>query len=197
MLVVIDNQDSFTYNLVDLLACNTHDSIRVVNVARVSVPHLKSLNPEAIVISPGPGRPEDYPILFEVIEQFEHIIPILGVCLGFQLIVQYYGGHIIHSYRPVHGHTTSLKHDGSGLFNNLPQDFSVMRYHSLMIDLDCLPHVLRVTAYNEENVAMAINHRELPIFGVQYHPESILSEFGAEQVKLFLARVGESHADPV
>ena len=152
---------------------------------------LETLQPSALVISPGPGRPSDYPILFQILERFEGKIPILGVCLGFQLIIEHYGGSIIPNTRPVHGHTTSITTTEEGIFKGLPKSFQVMRYHSLMADPTQIPHVLKVTAENAEHIVMGVQHRTYPVYGVQYHPESILSEYGHEQFRLFVQKAGE------
>lgn len=193
MIVMIDNHDSFTYNLIDILHVQTSEEIKVISVDELTKTMLKKLNPQAIIISPGPGSPSDYPILSKIISHFSYHIPILGVCLGFQLIVEHYGGNIMHSNKPVHGHTTTIKHTDEGIFNGIPQYFRVMRYHSLMADPQAIPHLLKITAINDEGIIMGIQHKQLPIYGVQYHPESILSEYGHEQLKLFLNEAGVQH----
>ncbi|PNZ68700.1 aminodeoxychorismate/anthranilate synthase component II [Staphylococcus croceilyticus] len=190
MIVVIDNKDSFTYNLIDYIKTETTLSLQVYEVDDVSMDKLSQLHIDAIVISPGPGKPSDYPILREVMQHYEGEIPILGVCLGFQFIFEYYGGRIIHGAKPIHGHTTRLKHSGTGIFKDLPQQFEVMRYHSLIANKTTLPSQLQITAHNEEGIPMAIEHSSLPIYAVQYHPESILSEYGHEQLRHFLSKVG-------
>ncbi|EGS39792.1 anthranilate synthase component II [Staphylococcus capitis] len=194
MIVMIDNHDSFTYNLIDYLKVQTTDEVKVISVNEVSITKLKKLSPKAIIISPGPGKPSDYPVLSTIISHYEQLMPILGVCLGFQLIVEYYGGRIIHSPKPIHGHTTTLRHTNEGIFKGLPQEFNVMRYHSLMVDPEYIPNTLKVTATNDENVIMAVQHQYLSIYGVQYHPESILSEYGHDQLKLFLNEAGVEYA---
>lgn len=194
MIVMIDNHDSFTYNLIDYLKVQTTDEVKVISVDEVSITKLKKLSPKAIIISPGPGKPSDYPVLSTIISHYDQLIPILGVCLGFQLIVEYYGGRIIHSLKPIHGHTTTLRHTNEGIFKGLPQEFNVMRYHSLMVDSEYIPNTLKVTATNDENVIMAVQHQYLSIYGVQYHPESILSEYGHDQLKLFLNEAGVEYA---
>ncbi|PTG30640.1 aminodeoxychorismate/anthranilate synthase component II [Staphylococcus capitis] len=194
MIVMIDNHDSFTYNLIDYLKVQTTDEVKVISVDEVSITKLKKLSPKAIIISPGPGKPSDYPVLSTIISHYDQLIPILGVCLGFQLIVEYYGGRIIHSPKPIHGHTTTLRHTNEGIFKGLPQEFNVMGYHSLMVDPEYIPNTLKVTATNNENVIMAVQHQYLSIYGVQYHPESILSEYGHDQLKLFLNEAGVEYA---
>lgn len=197
MIIVIDNKDSFTYNLVDYVENISKLPVKVIDVEEVVITELQLLKPEAIIISPGPGQPSDYPILGRLIEHFEETTPILGVCLGFQLIVDYYGGIIFKSGKPVHGHVTTLTHTNSGIFEGLNQNFKVMRYHSLIAQRYTLPSKLNITAYNDEEIIMAVEHRELPIYGVQYHPESILSQYGHKQLQLFLMKAGEHCAYPI
>ncbi|WP_330994330.1 aminodeoxychorismate/anthranilate synthase component II [Staphylococcus pseudintermedius] len=193
MIVMIDNKDSFTYNIVDYVEYERQQPVTVIDVEAVSIEKLKEIQPTALIISPGPGAPEDYPILFEVVKAFEHTTPILGVCLGFQLLVTYYGGKIIHAPRPVHGHTTRISHDQSPLFQGLPEQFEVMRYHSLMADPMTIVKPLVVSAQNEQGIVMAVRHMSRPIDGVQYHPESILSEYGHEQIRNFLRKAEVSY----
>lgn len=193
MIVMIDNKDSFTYNIVDYVEYERQQPVTVIDVEAVSIEKLKEMQPTALIISPGPGAPEDYPILFEVVKAFEHTTPILGVCLGFQLLVTYYGGKIIHAPRPVHGHTTRISHDQSPLFQGLPEQFEVMRYHSLMADPMTIVKPLVVSAQNEQGIVMAVRHMSRPIDGVQYHPESILSEYGHEQIRNFLRKAEISY----
>ncbi|MBO1198803.1 aminodeoxychorismate/anthranilate synthase component II [Staphylococcus simiae] len=193
MIIVIDNNDSFTYNLIDYFATQTKENIEVISINELSLSYLQHHIPSAIVISPGPGKPEDYPILYDVLSMFANDIPILGVCLGFQILYTYFGGDVICNNYPVHGETTAIQHNNHGLFQGLPQDFNAMRYHSLMADIETLPPDIIVTARNKDNVIMGIAHNYLPLYGLQYHPESILSEFGHEQIKLFLQEV--EHAD--
>ncbi|EPC7216931.1 anthranilate synthase component II [Staphylococcus pseudintermedius] len=193
MIVMIDNKDSFTYNIVDYVEYERQQPVTVIDVEAISIEKLKEMQPTALIISPGPGAPEDYPILFEVVKAFEHTTPILGVCLGFQLLVTYYGGKIIHAPRPVHGHTTRISHDQSPLFQGLPEQFEVMRYHSLMADPMTIVKPLVVSAQNEQGIVMAVRHMSRPIDGVQYHPESILSEYGHEQIRNFLRKAEVSY----
>ncbi|MCS4486427.1 anthranilate synthase component II [Staphylococcus americanisciuri] len=190
MIIMIDNKDSFTYNIVDYLKTESVHHVEVIDVDEVTIARLEALQPAAIVISPGPGAPADYPILQDVLHHFEQRIPILGVCLGFQLIVTYYGGEIVHAPFPVHGHTTRITHDGSQLFKGLPTSFNVMRYHSLMAEPTSIQAPLTVTAMNTDHIVMAVAHESLPIYAVQYHPESILSEYGHAQIWNFLSEVG-------
>lgn len=193
MIIVIDNNDSFTYNLIDYIKTETSHCVKVIKVTEVTVALLEELTIEAIVISPGPGKPSDYPILKSVLDRYASSVPILGICLGFQLIYEYYGGKIMHGPKPVHGHTTPIMHTGKGLFKQLPQNFNVMRYHSLIANRQQLPSQLNITATNNEGIMMAFEHDTLPIFAVQYHPESILSEYGHQQIQYFIERVGKTH----
>ncbi|WP_426456934.1 anthranilate synthase component II [Staphylococcus cohnii] len=197
MLLVIDNKDSFTYNIVDYLKQCYSKAITVIDVDEINIEKLINMKPSAIVISPGPGTPSDYPILNEVITQFMNHVPILGVCLGFQQIITYFGGHIVKNYKPVHGHTTLITHTGKGIFKNLPKSFNVMRYHSLMADIHTFPGELTVTATNDKGIIMACEHRVFAVYGVQYHPESFLSEYGIDQIKLFIESVEAHHASKI
>ncbi|BCN87739.1 anthranilate synthase component II [Staphylococcus argenteus] len=192
MILVIDNNDSFTYNLIDYIKTQTKLPVEVIGIDSLVIEQVINIAPQAIVISPGPGKPDDYPSLYKVIKNFHKQIPILGVCLGFQCIVSYFGGRIIHSRRPVHGHTTQLQHLGVGIFKGIPQNFNVMRYHSLIAEQQSFPKCLTITATNDENIIMGLEHQSYPTYGVQYHPESILSEYGYKQVELFLAKVCEN-----
>ncbi|AJC96761.1 aminodeoxychorismate/anthranilate synthase component II [Staphylococcus hyicus] len=193
MIVMIDNKDSFTYNVVDLIYQATSHHVTVIDIHEATIDKIQQLQPQAIVISPGPGTPEDYPILFEVLKHFEYQCPILGVCLGFQLIAAFYGGHIVKAPWPVHGHTTKIYHDQSALYEGLPSPFQVMRYHSLMVDITSLRAPLKVTAKNEDGIVLGIKHESRPIYGVQYHPESIMSEHGCAQMNNFFNEVGLKH----
>ncbi|WP_204180192.1 MULTISPECIES: aminodeoxychorismate/anthranilate synthase component II [unclassified Staphylococcus] len=197
MLLVIDNKDSFTYNIVDYLKQCYTGTIKVVDVDEIDIDKLIDMKPLAIIISPGPGTPSDYPIINEVITQFMNNVPILGVCLGFQQIITYFGGRIVKNHKPIHGHTTSITHTGKGIFKDLPKSFNVMRYHSLMADIHTFPVELNVTATNDKGIIMACEHRECAIYGVQYHPESFLSEYGIEQIKLFIESVEVHHASKI
>lgn len=197
MLLVIDNKDSFTYNIVDYLKQCYTGTIKVFDADEIDIDKLIDMKPLAIIISPGPGTPSDYPILNEVITQFMNNVPILGVCLGFQQIITYFGGRIVKNHKPIHGHTTSITHTGKSIFKDLPKSFNVMRYHSLMADIHTFPVELNVTATNDKGIIMACEHRECAIYGVQYHPESFLSEYGIEQIKLFIESVEAHHASKI
>jgi len=186
-VLVIDNYDSFVYNLVQYLGelgaepiVHRHDDLSIGAVA--------DLAPDAILISPGPGRPEDAGVSNEVIERFAGVIPILGVCLGHQCIGQVFGGEVVRAPSVVHGKTSLVHHRGGGVLAGLPQPFAATRYHSLVVDRDSVPAVLEITAETEDGVVMALRHRELAVEGVQFHPESILTEAGRQLLSNFLAQ---------
>ncbi len=182
MILIIDNYDSFTYNLVDIVAQET-DNYEVVRNDALSVDEVRALNPSGILISPGPGRPVDAGITEPVIEQLGHNIPILGVCLGLQAIGEVFGGRVIHAPKLMHGKTSPITHDGKSIFRDIPDNFIATRYHSLILDPDQIPDVLEVTARSDEGVLMGIRHKEFPIEGIQFHPESVLTVEGPAIVK--------------
>jgi anthranilate synthase/aminodeoxychorismate synthase-like glutamine amidotransferase len=186
-VLVIDNYDSFVYNLVQYLGelgaepvVHRHDELTVDAVAELA--------PDAILISPGPGRPEDAGVSNEVIERFAGVTPILGVCLGHQCIGQVFGGRVVRAPSVVHGKTSLVHHRGDGVLRGLPQPFAATRYHSLVVERDSMPSVLEVTAETDDGVVMAVRHRELAVEGVQFHPESILTEAGRQLLSNFLAQ---------
>lgn len=185
MLVLIDNYDSFTYNLVQYFQILKQE-VRVFKHDEISIDQIESLKPDHLVISPGPGNPDQAGISLDIIKKFVGRIPILGVCLGHQCIGQYYGAKIIQAQQIMHGKTSSILHNQQGLFQNLSNPLSVTRYHSLVIDPETLPDCLAITAQDSRGEIMAIAHRTLPIHGVQFHPESILSEHGLLIFKNFL-----------
>jgi anthranilate synthase/aminodeoxychorismate synthase-like glutamine amidotransferase len=184
MIAVIDNYDSFTYNLVQHLG-ELGAEVRVFRNDTVSVEELKALAPSHVVISPGPGTPDDAGISQHVIREMGSQHPILGVCLGHQCIGQVFGGRVIRAPRLMHGKTSLVHHDGEYLFAGLPVPFEATRYHSLIVD-EPLPEPLQRTAATEEGELMGLRHRELPIFGVQFHPESILTPDGKRLLRNFL-----------
>jgi len=189
MLVVIDNYDSFTYNLVQYLGELGEDP-RVVRNDALTVEELGALQPEAIVVSPGPCRPAEAGICVEAIRRFGAVVPILGVCLGHQAIGEAYGGRVIRAPRGVmHGKTSRICHDGTGLFTEVPSPLTVMRYHSLVVEYTSLPACLEITATAEDDPLEihAMRHREHPVWGVQFHPESILTQHGKVILGNFLA----------
>ncbi|MCP4049709.1 MAG: aminodeoxychorismate/anthranilate synthase component II [bacterium] len=185
MLLMIDNYDSFTYNLVQYLG-EMGVELEVFRNDEISISRIKSIKPEHIVISPGPGRPEDSGISKSVISSFYKEIPILGVCLGHQAIGEVFGAEIVHAPYLMHGKTSLIQHDGQGVFKGLPNPFTATRYHSLVIEEQSIVDELSVTARTEDNVVMGVRHNKYPLEGVQFHPESILTEKGRCLLKNFL-----------
>ena len=185
MLLMIDNYDSFTYNLVQYLA-EIGQEVKVVRNDQISIKEINKLNPQYIVISPGPCTPKEAGISLELIEAFKGKIPILGVCLGHQSIGQAFGGKIIHAQTIMHGKTSKISHNNKGVFSSIKNPFIATRYHSLVIDRESLPDCFDITAWTDDNEIMGIKHKELAIEGVQFHPESILSEYGHDLLKNFL-----------
>ncbi|HEY9840568.1 MAG TPA: aminodeoxychorismate/anthranilate synthase component II [Candidatus Obscuribacterales bacterium] len=189
MILLIDNYDSFVYNLYQVLAAAGADC-RVIRNDALSVAEVAALKPRAIVLSPGPGRPEQAGICLEVIEKLGATIPLLGVCLGHQAIAHAFGGTVGYAPQLMHGKTSAIAHTGTGLFRGLPSPMTVARYHSLVAEPDSLPECLEVTATTADGVIMGLRHRELPIQGLQFHPESIATEQGPALLRNFLAEVG-------
>lgn len=190
MLLLIDNYDSFTYNLVHYLG-ELGAMAEVHRNDRISVNEVLAKRPEAIVISPGPCDPDRAGICLELIAAAAaHRIPLLGVCLGHQAIGQQFGGHVIRANQLMHGKTSAIHHTGKGLFRNLPSPLEVTRYHSLIVERATLPDCLEVTAETTDGIIMSLQHRELPIHGVQFHPESIASEHGHDLLRNFLELSG-------
>lgn len=192
MILVIDNYDSFTYNLVQYLGELAADfpianDIRIVRNDKMTVDEIRTLNPDAIVISPGPGRPEDAGISLDAIAQFGEKLPILGVCLGHQSIGQVFGGKIVSAPELMHGKTSQVSHKGIGIFQGLENPLTATRYHSLVIERETCPEVLEITAWVEDGTIMGVRHRNYPhIQGVQFHPESVLTSLGKELLRNFL-----------
>jgi anthranilate synthase/aminodeoxychorismate synthase-like glutamine amidotransferase len=185
-ILIIDNYDSFTYNLVQYfgeLGCD----VVVKRNDEVTIPEIEALGPERICISPGPGRPEDAGISNEVVRQLGARTPILGVCLGHQCIGAVFGGEIVQASRLMHGKTSPMRHQNRGVFTDLPNPFEATRYHSLIVRRETLPACLEITAETVEGEIMGLQHRELPIHGVQFHPESILTAEGKALLRNFLA----------
>lgn len=178
MILIIDNYDSFTYNLVHLVAAHT-DAYQVVRNDAMTVEEIRELNPSKILISPGPGRPSEAGITEAVIREFGKETPILGVCLGHQAIGEVFGGEVIHAPELMHGKTSSVFHDGKKVFANIEEGFTATRYHSLVVNPDRVPDELEVSAYSDnQSVIMGLRHREYHIEGIQFHPESILTTEG-------------------
>ncbi len=186
MIVLIDNYDSFTYNLAQAFGMLGAD-IHVYRNDALTVEQLAALNPSHIVISPGPGDPDDGGISLEVIRQLGSRIPILGVCLGHQCIGQAYGGVVRRAPRLMHGKTSLIYHKNGGIFSELPNPFEATRYHSLIVEEQTLPKSLKVTAFTDQGEIMGVQHTEHPVLGVQFHPESILTTFGPRLLQNFLS----------
>jgi anthranilate synthase/aminodeoxychorismate synthase-like glutamine amidotransferase len=188
-VLVIDNYDSFVFNLVQYLGELRATPIVHRNDA-LSVADVEALGPDAVLISPGPGRPEDAGISNELIATMAGRVPILGVCLGHQSIGQVFGGQIVRAERVMHGKTSMVRHQGAGVLAGLPDPFEATRYHSLVVDRDSLPPVLEITAEAEDGTIMGLRHRDLPVEGVQFHPESILTVGGHDLLANFLEGLG-------
>jgi len=184
-MLLIDNYDSFTYNLVQAFAALGAEVIVHRNDA-ISVDEAKQIDATHLVISPGPGRPEDAGVSLDMIAAFAGEIPLLGVCLGHQCLVTHFGGDIVRAGRLMHGKTSMAKHDGKTIFAGLPEPLEVGRYHSLCAEEDTLPDCLELTAQTERGEIMAVRHKELPLEGVQFHPESVLTPDGDQLMQNFL-----------
>ena len=186
MLLVIDNYDSFTYNLVQYFG-EMGAEMRVVSNDEVSVDEIETdIRPDRILISPGPGTPDAAGISLGVVERFAGKLPILGVCLGHQAIGQHFGGKVVRAPVPVHGKPVKIEHDGRTIFEGIPDGFDAGRYHSLIVERETLPGCLEISAKSPDGLIMAMRHRALPVEGVQFHPESILTEHGKKLLRNFL-----------
>lgn len=194
MILLIDNYDSFVHNLARYfteLGCDTH----VVRNDSITVRDIQALTPQAIVISPGPCTPDQAGVSCDVVREMAATVPLLGVCLGHQAIAAALGGKIIRAQEPVHGRTAMIKHDGTRLFAGLPNPLRATRYHSLIVDEATLPKELVITARTLDGVPMAMQHREWPVYGVQFHPESVLTQQGRSLLANFLGLAGIPHAN--
>jgi anthranilate synthase component II len=185
MLLMIDNYDSFTYNLVQYLG-ELGEDVRVFRNDEITLDEVALLAPHAIVISPGPCTPKEAGISVSLIERFAGDIPILGVCLGHQAIGQAFGGRVVHARTVMHGKTSPIQHQGQGVFADLPNPLTATRYHSLIIERESLPSCLEITAWTDDGEIMGVRHREKAVEGVQFHPESILTEAGHALLRNFL-----------
>ncbi len=186
MLLVIDNYDSFTYNLVQYLG-ELGSEICVVRNDEVTVDEIENdIKPERILISPGPGTPDSAGISLAVIERFADNVPLLGVCLGHQAIGQYFGGKVVRAPEPIHGKPVIVEHDGKTIFQNVPDNFHAGRYHSLIVERESLPVCLEITATSSDGLIMGLRHKTSKIEGVQFHPESILTEHGRKLLQNFV-----------
>jgi len=187
MLLMIDNYDSFTYNIVQYFG-ELGEDVRTVRNDEITLDEIAALNPDRICISPGPKAPKDAGVSVDVLKHFKGKKPILGVCLGHQAIGEAFGGKIIRAKQVMHGKTSKIAHIGEGVFTGLPSPFTVIRYHSLAIERASLPACLEVTAWTDDGEIMGVRHKDYDIEGVQFHPESILSEHGHAMLKNFLER---------
>jgi len=185
-VLVIDNYDSFTYNLVQMIGINNCQLI-VKRNDEISISEIERLNPDKILISPGPGKPEDSKVSLEIIKQLGNKIPILGVCLGHQAIGISYNGNVLRAKELMHGKTSKINHNGKSIFKNIPQNFDATRYHSLVIEKESLPTELEITATSEDGTIMGVKHKEYPVEGIQFHPESILTGEGKNIINNWLA----------
>lgn len=193
MILVIDNYDSFTFNLVHYLK-ELGPEVAVHRNDQLTVGEALALKPQAILLSPGPGTPDSAGICLDLIEAAANArLPLLGVCLGMQALGQAFGGQVIRAPEPMHGKTSAMHHEGKSVFVDLPSPFTATRYHSLIVERESLPVALEVTAETEDGLIMGLSHKELPLHGVQFHPESIASEHGHHLLANFLDIAGISH----
>ncbi|MBU4532438.1 MAG: aminodeoxychorismate/anthranilate synthase component II [Eubacteriales bacterium] len=186
MLLMIDNYDSFTYNLVHYLG-ELGEEVQVVRNDRLGIGDIESMQPDYIVLSPGPCTPAEAGICLDVVHRFAGEIPILGICLGHQVIGQAFGGRVVLAEQLMHGKTSPIRHDARSIFRSIPSPFTANRYHSLVVDPDQLPDCLEVSATTSDGVVMGLRHRRLSVEGVQFHPESILTEYGRDLLGNFIS----------
>jgi len=185
MLLMIDNYDSFTFNLVQYFA-ELHEEVRTVRNDEIALDAIEALAPDRIVISPGPCSPQQAGISVPLVRRFAGQVPILGVCLGHQAIGAAFGARVVRARKVVHGKTATISHDGAGVFRTLPDCYTAVRYHSLAVDLASLPGCLEPTAFSDDGELMGLRHRDYPVEGVQFHPESLLTEHGHALLRNFL-----------
>lgn len=185
MIFLLDNYDSFVYNLAAYVK-ELGEEIIVKRADEVDLHQIKSMDPEGIIISPGPKRPQDAKQSIEVVKEFQGKIPLLGVCLGHQVIAHFYGADVIKGASPVHGKVTPIVNNQKGLFKGLPEKYQVTRYHSLVVAKESIPDNMEIDATTDDGVVMGISHKEYPVYGVQFHPEAVLSEFGHELLENFI-----------
>lgn len=185
MILMIDNYDSFTYNLVRYFE-ELNEEVIVYRNDKINSNIINELKPDGIVISPGPKAPKDAKEVLDIIDSFKGKVPILGICLGHQCIGEYFKGNIVKGVRPVHGKISKITNTGEGIFKGLPNEFNVTRYHSLIIDKKTVPKELKITAQTDDGAIMGIEHRDMKIYGVQYHPEAVLTEEGHSLLNNFI-----------
>ncbi|MEC0259972.1 aminodeoxychorismate/anthranilate synthase component II [Paenibacillus lautus] len=193
MILVIDNYDSFTYNLVQYLG-ELGEEVKVYRNDEIDIAGIEALAPDHILISPGPCTPNEAGISLDVISHFKGVIPIFGVCLGHQAIGQAFGGNVIRAERLMHGKTSEIQHTGGSVFEGLPVPFTATRYHSLIVEKETLPDELEITAWTEEGEIMGLRHKQYPVEGVQFHPESIITDHGHQMLRNFLKRTAGAKA---
>ncbi|MBF7096960.1 anthranilate synthase component II [Alkalibacter mobilis] len=184
MILMIDNYDSFTYNLVQYIE-SIGPKVKVVRNDKITIEEIERIKPDIIVISPGPGRPEDAGISLEIVKKFSGSIPVLGICLGHQTIAQAFGAKIITADQPVHGKVHEVTHDGKGVFKDIKNPLKVTRYHSLVVDKDTLPDCFEITCETAMGEIMGIRHKDFPVEGIQFHPEAVLTEMGLDILRNF------------
>lgn len=185
MTLIIDNYDSFTYNLVQYIG-SINPKLRVFRNDKISIQDIKKMNPDRIVISPGPGKPENAGLSIDIVREFGSAIPILGICLGHQAITVAYGGEVNRANEIVHGKTSIITHSNSKIFDGIPNKFEATRYHSLIAIKDSFPSELKIIAETDDGIIMALEHEKNSIYGLQFHPESIVTEHGIEMIKNFI-----------
>lgn len=185
MILVVDNYDSFTYNLVQYLTVLGAE-VKVERNDEITLDEIAALKPEKILVSPGPCSPIEAGISVDVIKHFGPTLPVFGVCLGHQSIGHAFGGQVVRADRLMHGKTSAIHHNDTSVFAGMPQPFEATRYHSLIVDCETLPDCLEITAWTEEGEIMGLQHKDLPVFGVQFHPESVLTEGGMHMMRTFL-----------
>lgn len=191
MILIIDNYDSFTYNLVQYIG-TLDPNLEIHRNDKISLDKIKSMDPNRIVISPGPGRPEDAGLSIDVVKEFGASIPIFGICMGHQAITVAFGGRVERANEIVHGKTSIITHSGSAIFKGIPETFEATRYHSLVAMEDSFPEELKVTARTDNGLIMGLEHKKHPVFGVQFHPESIITKYNINIIKNFLEVQSES-----
>lgn len=194
MILVLDNYDSFTFNLVQMLR-GTTEGVAVYRNDCLDGDEIEAIGPSCIVISPGPGIPENAGISVEAIRRFGAVTPVLGVCLGHQAVASAFGARVVQADHILHGKTSRVFHDGCGVFEGLPNPFDATRYHSLVVSREGLPECLKVSAWTNKGEVMGLRHREYPVEGIQFHPESILTAFGERIVRNFIKRTEEKNHD--
>ncbi len=185
MILIIDNYDSFTYNLVHLIAAET-DDYKVIRNDAMTVDEVRELKPSKILISPGPGRPHEAGITEAIIRELGKETPVLGICLGHQAIGEVFGAKVVHAPKLMHGKTSQISHNGEMIFSEAEENFTATRYHSLVLDPDSMPEELQITARSEDGVIQGVRHKEYPIQGIQFHPESILTTEGPKLISNWL-----------